>query len=163
MSTPANVLNINEGGYVVFDGTSSFSGRTFQEGTNISLTNADGISGNTTISASGLGSFIWENIGANQTLEVFHGYFCNSGSTLILGLPTTSEVGDVIEVVLIGANGWRITQGAGQFIRLGNTGTTVGPTGYVESTQQGDAIRLVCQEANLTWVQAGPVGSWDII
>ena len=53
MATPSNSLNINQAGYVVFDGTSSFSGRTFQAGAGITLTNASGVAGNTTITASG--------------------------------------------------------------------------------------------------------------
>lgn len=106
--------------------------------------------------------FIWENISASQTLEVQHGYFCSSGGTLNLQLPATSEVGDTIEVALIGASGWKILQSAGQFIRVGNTGTTVGVTGFLASNQQGDAIRLVCQTANLTWMLVGPVGNWTI-
>ncbi len=48
--TVSNDLNISEAGYVVFDGISEFSGRTFQQGFGISLTNASGVSGNTTIS-----------------------------------------------------------------------------------------------------------------
>jgi len=48
-----NALNITESGYVVFDGVDTFHGRTFQAGTGISLSNASGVSGNTTISATG--------------------------------------------------------------------------------------------------------------
>lgn len=46
-----NALNINDAGYVVHDGSGIFYGRTFQAGVGISLTNADGIAGNTTISS----------------------------------------------------------------------------------------------------------------
>jgi hypothetical protein len=53
MGTPSNDLNISQSGYVVFDGVSTFTGRTFQAGTGISLTNASGVSGNTTITATG--------------------------------------------------------------------------------------------------------------
>ncbi len=53
MVGPANALNITQPGYVVFDGTSVFTGRTFQAGTGITLTNASGVAGNTTISATG--------------------------------------------------------------------------------------------------------------
>jgi hypothetical protein len=56
MSTPANDLNISQAGYVVFDGVSVFTGRTFQAGPGISLTNASGVSGNTTISANSIGT-----------------------------------------------------------------------------------------------------------
>jgi len=60
MPTASNDLNISQAGYVVFDGTAVFTGRTFQAGTGISLTNADGIAGNTTISATGGSSAIDE-------------------------------------------------------------------------------------------------------
>jgi len=49
----SNDLNIETAGYVVFDGVSQFTGRTFQAGTGITLTNASGVSGNTTITANG--------------------------------------------------------------------------------------------------------------
>lgn len=48
----SNDLNISTAGYVVFDGTATFFGRTFQAGTGITLTNPSGVVGNTTISAS---------------------------------------------------------------------------------------------------------------
>lgn len=47
----ANDLNISEPGYVSHNGSGVFHGRTFQAGTGITLTNADGISGNTTIAS----------------------------------------------------------------------------------------------------------------
>jgi hypothetical protein len=53
MGIPSNDLNISQAGYVVFDGVSTFTGRTFQAGTGISLTNASGVAGNTTITATG--------------------------------------------------------------------------------------------------------------
>ncbi len=51
--TAANSLNISEAGYCVFDGVNVFRGRTFQQGAGITITNADGVAGDTTISASG--------------------------------------------------------------------------------------------------------------
>lgn len=47
-----NALNISESGFVTFDGTSIFRGRTLIAGTGISITNPNGVSGNPTISAS---------------------------------------------------------------------------------------------------------------
>ncbi len=51
----SNDLNISEAGYVTFDGTSTFHGRTFQQGTGITITNASGVAGNTTIAVAGSG------------------------------------------------------------------------------------------------------------
>lgn len=56
--TASNDLNISEAGYVVFDGTSTFHGRTFQAGAGISITNGNGVSGDTTIALSGGGQAI---------------------------------------------------------------------------------------------------------
>jgi len=53
-----NIININldisQAGYVVFDGTATFTGNTFQEGNGITITNANGISGNTTIASNSI-------------------------------------------------------------------------------------------------------------
>jgi hypothetical protein len=49
-----NAVNATQSGYQVLNATTgAWSGRTFQAGTGISLTNADGTAGNTTITASG--------------------------------------------------------------------------------------------------------------
>lgn len=95
MPGPANALNIKFPGYVVFDGVSVFTGRTFQAGTGITLVNDSGIAGDTTISVSGsaVGQTItgnsggaqspnlgnWDIITANSTPS-----FVGSGSTLTL-------------------------------------------------------------------------------
>jgi hypothetical protein len=88
----ANDLNISAAGYVVFDGTAVFTGRTFQAGTGVTLTNASGVAGNTTIGLSGsvVGQTItgnsgvisptagnWNILTANSTIK-----FAGSGSTL---------------------------------------------------------------------------------
>lgn len=51
----ANDLNISQPGIVVFDGTATFTGRTLTAGTNISISNGNGVSGNPVISATGGG------------------------------------------------------------------------------------------------------------
>jgi hypothetical protein len=62
----SNDLNIAQAGYVVFDGTATFSGRTFQAGAGITLTNPDGTAGNTTISLTG-GSSAIESVNVDTT------------------------------------------------------------------------------------------------
>ena len=51
MTGLANDLNISEPGYVSHDGAGIFHGRTFQAGTGITITNADGVAGDSTISS----------------------------------------------------------------------------------------------------------------
>lgn len=134
----------------------------------ISIVGAGGIttsgSGSTITITGGGGGISWSNISASQTLAVNNGYFCSSGAALSLALPAVSAVGDTIEIVLIGSTSFTVTQSAGQSIRLGSTSTTPGVGGSLTSTQQGDAIRVICQTVNLTWViGAGAIGNLTIV
>lgn len=56
--TASNDLNISQAGYCVFDGIATFTGRTFQAGTGITLTNPSGVAGNTVIALSGGGAAV---------------------------------------------------------------------------------------------------------
>lgn len=105
----------------------------------------------------------WNRISASQTLAVSNGYFCVGGGALSLALPATSNVGDVIEVSLVGSTSWTITQGAGQQILMGNTQTMAGVGGSLASTQQGDSLRMVCMTTNLTWVVVSSMGNPTVV
>jgi hypothetical protein len=96
-------------------------------------------------------AFTWSVITAGQSLVKSNGYFTTGASQLLLPLPTLSAVGDTIEIKANNANGFKITQGAGQVITQGNTNTTVGITGFLESTAIGDSVRIVCSVANTQW------------
>ena len=128
----------------------------------ITVTNGPGTIDITTVG--GGGGITWSNISANQTLSINNGYFCSGGGALSLALPAVSAVGDTIEIVLIGSASFTVTQGAGQSIRIGNIATTAGVGGSMASTQQGDAIRMICQAANLTWILgAGSIGNLTVV
>lgn len=116
-----------------------------------------------TINATG-GGVAWSVISADQTAAVNRGYFCNKAGLLLLALPTTAAVGDVIEVVNINtAAGARMTQAAGQQIFIGNTNTTLGAGGTLSSTALGDSIKLVCRTANTIFQVVSMMGNWDPI
>jgi hypothetical protein len=100
MSTPANSLNIQAPGYVVFDGVSVFTGRTFQAGTGITISNASGISGNTTISVTG-GAAITSVSTTNATPQ-----FVLSGSTEVINFG--------INNLILGSNPGGLVVGNGQ-------------------------------------------------
>lgn len=110
------------------------------------------------------GGLTWSNISASQTLAVLNGYFCSAGGALSLALPAVSAVGDMIEILLCGSTSFTITQTAGQQITLGNLSTTAGVGGSLSTTQQGDAIRLICRTANLLWIcGSGSIGNFTIV
>ena len=132
---------------------------TLTPGAGITITNGVG----TITIASSTGGFIWENIGASQSLVKQHGYFCSSGGALSLALPLTSSVGDTIHVVLDGSTSWTITQAAGQRIRFANSVTTTGAGGSIASNARGDSITMVCQTADTFWTVIASVGNLTVV
>jgi len=106
----------------------------------------------------------WSVISANQTAVVNNGYFCNKAGTLALALPTTSAVGDIIEVANENtATGTQFTQASGQQILIGNTNTTSGATGTLTSSAVGDTLKLVCKTANTVWRVTSGWGNWTVV
>jgi hypothetical protein len=161
MPTPANDLNITQAGYVVFDGTATFTGRTFQAGTGISLTNPDGIAGNTTISLSG-GAVAIETINGDtgsitgNTVTIYADTAAlNSGSTVQFvnsGTTSTLNVTNANHTTIIGNNsGYLGSSGTGNtvlgaFCLYGNSGgsqnTAVGYTSCASITSGANNLAL---------------------
>lgn len=102
----------------------------------------------------------WVEIMSHTVAQVNYGYSVDNDTLVEITLPSVANIGDVIEIIRTGDADWRVVQGNGQKIVFGAVTTTPGPTGYLESTVKGDAIRLVCIEPNLTWyVAPGAVGN----
>jgi len=115
------------------------------------------------VSEGGSGGFTWfEVTGASQQMEPGSGYIANSGALVTLALPTTSRVGDMLFVVGKGTGLWSISQAAGQQIRVGDTGTTVGVAGSVTALTQYDAISMVCITADTIWASFAAQGNLTI-
>jgi hypothetical protein len=160
----ANSLNITQPGYVVFnDTTGTFQGRTFQAGTGITISNASGISGNSTISATNI-AFAWiDATAATQNIVVNNGYVTNRVAGVTYTLPPTANFGEVFRIA--GKSGaWTISQNAGQQIVVGSASSTVGVTGSVASTNAGDCIELLCitSGASTVWRALSFVGNLTI-
>lgn len=150
-----NSINARSSGYAVYDGAGTWSGRTFQAGTGISITNGDGTGGNTTINTTG-GGFTWTEVtGTSQSAAVNNGYIASNGSLVTVTLPTTAAIGDAVWVVGKGAGGWKLAQNASQFINYGSTTTTTGAGGSLASTNQYDAVAVICTTANNGWTVPG--------
>ena len=100
---------------------------------------------------------------ATFTLAPDNAYGANNASQIIFTLPTTAVVGSELEIVGIGAGGWRIAQNASQQIHFGNLDTTAGTGGRVDSTFRRDCIKLKCTTANNEWVVSSSVGNMDVV
>lgn len=124
---------------------------TLTAGPNISVTNG---AGSITIAATGTSSFSWNNVASNtQALAVNQGYITNNGATLVTyTLPATAAQGTIIWVSGYSAGGWTIAQNALQEIFFGSVHTTIGTGGSLSSSNQYDAVLLLCTVANTDWV-----------
>lgn len=107
---------------------------------------------NTLTISSGNPFFMWFVISGSQPAVTQTGYFIDGASRIDLSLPVTSAVGDVFIAADLGGNQFRITQSGGQQILVGNSSTTIGAAGYVESIFIGDSITLVCCVVDSTWM-----------
>ena len=115
-----------------------------------------------TISISG-GGTSWTAIAVNQNIVNYEGYICNKVGLLTLTLPAVAAVGTFFEVTGITTDvGWRIAQGAGQQINFGDQSTTAGVTGYIESTQRRDSVKLVCVGEDDEWNVVSAIGNITI-
>jgi hypothetical protein len=132
---------------------------TLTAGIGIAITNG---AGSITVGTSGGTALSWSLITANRTLTTNSGFIVTSGS-LTLALPTVSNVGDVIVVLLDTGTSWTISQAAGQVIRLGSLQTTVGTSGSLTSTALGDSVELVCTQANTRWNTYATQGNITVI
>lgn len=145
-----NALNLpmplTNGQLWVGNGTVIPSAATLTAGSGISITNG---SGTITVAATGFTPFT-EVTGTSQAMTTNNRYMANNAGLVTLTLPTTSAIGDVIEIYGKGAGGWTITYTTNQLIRQGTAVSTI-TTGNIASNNQYDCVTLVCLTTNLTW------------
>ena len=120
--------------------------------------------GANTITIATTNGIAWTEVtGTSQAMAVDNGYIASNAGLVTLTLPATAVVGDRIRIAGKGAGGWRCGQNAGQTINFGNTATTAGVAGYIDSTNQYDALELLCITANTTWVALSSVGNLNVV
>src|SRR5690554_3747116 len=92
-----------------------------------------------------------------------NGYVANNAGLVVLTLPLTAAFGTVIRVAGKGAGGWLIAQNAGQTIHFGVVDTSTGAGGSLASTDQYDAVELLCTEADTDWTVLSVIGNLTVI
>ncbi len=133
---------------------------TLTAGSGIGIVNAPG---SITISSNGTG-FTWiEVLTATQNMNVETGYITNHVNVSYT-LPSAANIGDTIRV--LGKDGLTtILQNANQQIFMGSGFSTLGITGSVSGTDDGDCIELICITGgpSTIWQAASWVGNWTIL
>lgn len=135
---------------------------TLSAGPGIVITNGAGA---ITIGAVSPVNFAWstKTSGTNpNAISVFSGYISQGGSLVTFTLPATANVGDMFMITALGAE-FKIEQNAGQSIVLGNHTTTVGVTGYLQSTTVSDHVTILCTIANTNFKVIGSMGNITVV
>jgi hypothetical protein len=75
-------------------------------------------------------------------------------------LPPSSVVGAEVQIKCRGAGLFKVTQGAGQKIEMGNQATTLGAGGTLSATAYGDVLNLKCSVADTIWTVTNSIGNF---
>jgi len=114
------------------------------------------------LEASG-GGLSWSEItDASKTIVVGQGYIANRGTLITFTLPATASVGDEFAISGLGAGGWKIAQGADQYIIVGADTSTTGSGGHIDSTNDYDCVEAVCIVEDDGWVIRDYIGTISV-
>jgi hypothetical protein len=156
---PSNAINAVTAGYQVFDGTATFTGRTFQAGTGISLTNASGVSGNTTIATTGTLIGAWTDEATAFNAAASNGYFATATCTGTL--PSAPTQGQTIAFAVDSSSGiLTIQANTGQTIRIGKAVSA--SAGTAASNFDGDSVTLVFRNSDSSWIATQVIGTFTV-
>ena len=104
-----------------------------------------------------------EETTTSRALVGNEGVIGNNAATITMTLPASCAVGDVFRVTQKGAGLVRVAQNAGDTIHFGTSDTTAGAGGYLETTEQWDAIEFLCVTANTDWMVLSTTGNITIV
>jgi len=103
--------------------------------------------------------FPWNVTSTNGDMTTGNGYMITNTTTrVVLGLPSSPSIGNVVKVYARYAAGWKINAYTGHYIRFGNQVSTSG--GYIQSTDVGDCVELLYY--NNYWHVVSGVGNITI-
>ena len=127
-------------------------------GTGISISS---VTGSITISSTGVGSLVWNDVsGTSQAAVVNNGYIISNAGQTTVTIPATAAEGSVFAVAGKGAAGWILQMNTGQTCHFGNSATS--SAGSLTSTNQWDSVHIVCVTANTTFAVLAAQGNLTV-
>ena len=120
---------------------------------------------------------IWLDAPTATTAIPNRGYLASGSSRVVITLPATPAIGDIISVSGIGTGGWTIAQNPGQFVHVRGLPIRFtqrnGPKAWIGVASSADGTRLLAAEtlgnlytsddAGLTWTAREPVRGWAYV
>ncbi len=105
------------------------------------------------------GAYVVETT-TSRTMTAFQPVIANNAGLVTLTIPATTAVGDVFEVVGLGAGLWKVQANTGQIVNFGSGATS--SAGSITATNRYDSLKFVCVVANTTFVVTPNVGNMTI-
>ena len=90
-------------------------------------------------------------------------YVASNVALTSISLPTTANVGDILEISAMSTGLFTVTQAASQYIRLGNAVSTTGVGGSISATAIGDSVTLRCIVASNGWQAVSMIGNITVV
>lgn len=100
--------------------------------------------------------------GTSQSATTNNRYIANNAALCTITLPTTAAVGDSVQIMGMGAGGWKLAQNASQSVNFGSVATTAGTGGFITSNNQYDSVTVICIVANTTWCVVASQGNMSV-
>jgi len=108
--------------------------------------------------------------GTTVSMEVNNAYVMNNAGAITGTMPATSSVGDIIQIIGLGAGGWRISPAGGataENIHINKIATGTGGAHNILSTNQFDVLTIRCVVAGSgtggVWQAVGGSGTYQIV
>lgn len=153
-TTISTVSPLSGGGSLAANRTISLT----TDGTTTNFLRGDGVYA--TPPTGGGGGLAWGIISTTSiTVGMNSGYIGNTTALITYTLPAIFSIGSSFKIVEFKGGSWKIVQLAGQQLFFGHTSTTLGATGYLQSSDTGDAIEMVCCQINSNWATLNAVGN----
>jgi len=92
-------------------------------------------------------------------MEPNNGYISITNTLCNLILPVSCSQGDIIKIQGQGSGFLRISQNSAQQILNGQSQTSVGPGGYLETTHANDSFELLCIADDTLFTVRAPYGA----
>jgi len=141
-----------------YENVNAVTGGSYSNGT-ITLSGTGNVNGNTITGLStGGGGITWNSSNTTQSMTVDNGYVTTAATLTTFTLPSTIAFGKTVEIAGDSSGLWQLNQNSGQQIRFGNTATTV-TSGVLSATSQGDCIKLLCVNANTSFIVTSSIGN----